>query len=99
MGPQPGGSMAAGAAAHAAVLNAVKSSGVVVRLEPVEWLALLKRTDAPLIIVSTGGVFKKHVRYLTSYRGLAFYTQSAQALMLPSRAEVIQAKAISVPDL
>lgn len=92
--------MAAGAtAAHAAVVNAVKASGVVVRLEPVEWLALLKRSESPLIVVAQGGVFRKHVRYLTTYRGLAFYTQSPDALMLPPRAEIVQAKAINVPEM
>jgi hypothetical protein len=82
--------MAAGSvAAHAAAVNALKASGVVVRLEPHAWLALLART----------GIFRKHVRYLTSYRGLAFYTQSDAALMLPSRAEVVQARSMSIPDV
>lgn len=92
--------MAAGAAAaHAAAVNAIKASGVVVRLEPTEWLAVLGRTEAPLVVVATGGVFKKHVRYLTSYRGLAFFTKSPQALTLPMRAEIIEARSISVPDV
>lgn len=91
--------MAAGAAAaHAAAVNAIKASGVVVRLEPAEWLAILRRTEAPLVVVATGGVFKKHVRYLTSYRGLAFFTKSEQSLVLPNRAEIIQARSISVPE-
>lgn len=89
---------AASAAAHAAVVNAVKASGVLVRLEPAEWLALLKRAEAPLIVVAEGGVFRKHVRYLTSYRGLAFFTQSPDALMLPARAEIVRARSISVPE-
>ena len=92
--------MTAGAAAvHAAAVNAIKASGVVVRLEPTEWLAVLSRTEAPLVVVATGGVFKKHVRYLTSYRGLAFFTQSPQPLTLPKRAEIIEARSISVPDV
>jgi hypothetical protein len=92
--------MAAGSvAAHAAAVNALKASGVVVRLEPHAWLALLARTDNPLVVVAAGGIFRKHVRYLTSYRGLAFYTQSDAALMLPSRAEVVQARSMSIPDV
>lgn len=86
-------------AAHAVVLNAIKASGVVVRLEPVAWLALLARTERPLVIVATGGVFRKHVRYLTSYRGLAFYSESPSALVLPRGAEVIEARHISIPDV
>ena len=92
--------MAAGAAAaHAAAVNALKASGVVVRLEPAEWLAVLERTDVPLVVVAPGGVFRKHFRYLTSYRGLAFFTKSEHALVLPRRTELVQARAIAVPDV
>jgi hypothetical protein len=91
--------MAAGAAVHIAMINAIKASGVVVRLEPAEWVALLRRVDDPLVVVAHGGVFKKQFRYLTSYRGLAFFTKSDQQLVLPSRAELVQAKAISIPDV
>lgn len=90
---------AGAAAAHAAAVNAIKASGVVVRLEPADWLAVLGRTEAPLVVVAMGGVFKKHVRYLTSYRGLAFFTKSPEPLALPKRAEIIEARSISVPDL
>jgi hypothetical protein len=86
-------------AAQAAIANAIKASGVVVRLEPAEWLTILKRTESPLVVVGMGGVFKKHYQYLTSYRGLAFYTKSPHALGLPGRAEVISAKSMSIPDV
>ena len=86
-------------AAQAAIANALKASGVVVRLEPSEWMSILKRTDAPLVVIGTGGVFKKHVQYLTSYRGLAFFTTSRDPLVLPGRAEIVSAKSISIPDV
>ena len=91
----------AGAAhvAAAAVTNAIKASGVVVRVAPADFLALLKRAEAPLVVVGQGGVFRKHFRYLTSYKGLAFYTQSPDQLVLPPRIEVIAAAAISIPEL
>jgi len=89
----------AASTAHAAAVNAIRASGVVVRLEPVEWLAVLRRTEGPLVVVATGGVFKKHVRYLTSYRGLAFFTKSEQPLVLPNRTEIVEARSISVPDV
>lgn len=89
-----------GAAAHAAAIaNAIKASGVVVRVDAADFLAVLKRVDEPLVVVSYGGVFKKQHKYLTSYKGLAFFTKSAAALVLPSRVEVIQAKSISIPDV
>ena len=86
-------------AAQAAIANALKASGVVVRLEPAEWMSILKRTDAPLVVIGTGGVFRKHVQYLTSYRGLAFFTTSRDPLVLPGRAEIVSAKSISIPDV
>ena len=92
--------MAAGAAAaHAALINALKASGVVVRLEIAEWLKILGRTDRPLVVTGTGGVFKKHNQYLTSYRGLAFFATSKDTIVLPPRCEIIQAKSISIPDV
>jgi hypothetical protein len=91
--------MAGAAAIHAAIANAIKATGVVVRLEPNEWLSVLKRNENAVVVVAEGGMFKKSFRYLTSYRGLAFFTKSDQALVLPGRAEVITAKSISLPDM
>ena len=92
--------MAAGAAAaHAAMVNATKASGVVVRLEVADWLKILERTDRPLVVIGMGGVFKKHNQYLTSYRGLAFFTTSKDTIVLPPRCEIVQAKSISIPDV
>ena len=87
------------AAIHAAIANAIKATGVVVRMEPSEWLSVLKRNDNAVVVVVEGGMFKKSFRYLTSYRGLAFFTKSTQALILPGRTEVITAKSISLPDM
>jgi hypothetical protein len=87
-------------AAHAAALaNAIKASGTVVRLEPAEWIRVLKRTDNPLIVIARGGMFRRKYQYLTSYRGLAFFTSSEQPLVLPGRAELINAKSLWAPDL
>jgi hypothetical protein len=88
------------AAAHAAAIaNAIKASGVVVRVEAGDFLRILKLADAPLVVVGKGGVFKTHHSYLTSYKGLAFYTTSPTPLVLPPRIETIVAKKISIPDL
>lgn len=87
------------AAAHAAIVNAIKASGVLVRVEAGDFLAVLRRVDEPLVVISYGGVFKKQYKYLTTYKGLAFFTKSPNPLVLPSRVEVIQAKSISIPEL
>jgi hypothetical protein len=92
--------MAAGgaAAAAAAIAQAIKASGVLVRLEPAEFLKLLSRVPAPLVVAATGGLFTRNYQYLAGYKGLAFFTKSAQPLQLPAGAEVIAAKAIWIPN-
>ena len=86
-------------AVHAALANAVKASGVIVRLDPPEWLKVLKRTDSPLVVISRGGMFRRKYQYLTTYRGLAFYTSSEPPLVLPGRAELINAKSMWTPEI
>jgi hypothetical protein len=87
-------------AAHAAAIaNAIKASGVVVRVDAANFLAILKRADAPLVVTGRGGIFRKHFRYLTSYKGLAFFTKSSDELVLPSRVEIVQARSIAIPDI
>lgn len=86
-------------AAHAAALaNAIKASGVLVRLEAPEWLKILKRTDNPLVVISRGGMFRRKYQYLTTYRGLAFFTASEHPIVLPGRTELINAKSITMPQ-
>ena len=73
--------------------------GITTEVEPVDFLAILGRMDEPLVVVGQGGYFRKHAQYLTSYKGFGFYTKSDNALILPSRTEVISAKSISFPDI
>ncbi len=91
------------AGAHAAIAHAIanasKASGVIVEVAPGDFLAVLKRVERPLVVVAQGGVFSKHYRYLTSYKGLAFYTKSNEALVLPSQAELVAAEKIWIPDM
>lgn len=89
--------MGHGAAHAAAVAQAIKASGVLVRVDPMEFLKIVNRADEPLVVVAEGGVFRTTWRYLTSYRGLAFHTKSTEQLLLPGRAEVVTAEAISIP--
>lgn len=90
---------AAAGAAHAAMVNAHKALGVVVRLEVAEWLKILERTDRPLVVIGTGGVFKKHNQYLTSYRGLAFFTTSKDTIVFPPRCEIVQRRLSRSPEV
>lgn len=85
-------------AAYAAAAEALKASGTIVRVEPAVFVTLLARGDDPLVIVTHGGMFRKRFKYLTSYKGLAFYTESPTQLALP-RAEIIRARSISLPEV
>ena len=88
---------AGGAAAAAAIAQAIKASGVVVRLDPAEFMKIVGRVSDPLLVVATGGFFTKNYQYLMGYKGLAFYTKSSEPLQLPAIAEVIAAESIWTP--
>ncbi len=87
---------AAGAAAAAAI-EAIRSNGVIVRVEPANFADILARSPAPLIVHATGGLISTNYQYLTSYKGLAFFTKSPTPLALPPSAEIVNAKAIYLP--
>jgi hypothetical protein len=92
--------MAAGAAAAgaAAIANAIKASGVLIRVEPGEFSKLMNRAqDGPLIVVAEGGIFGKNYQYLMSYKGLTFFTKSSSPLPLPVSAELVNAGRIWIP--
>ena len=89
---------AAGAAAHAAAIaQTTKASGAIVRVEPPDFMRILSRTEKPLIVIAQGGLVAKNHQYLTSYKGLVFFTKSAVPLQLKSGIELITAKKIWIP--
>ena len=90
------GASGAGAAA-AAIANAIKASGAIVRMAPEEFMMLLDRMEAPLIVMKTGGMFTKNYQYLIGYKGLVFFAKSPEKLVLPLDAELIMAKNIWIP--
>jgi hypothetical protein len=80
------------------VANAIKASGAIVRVEADDFQKIIAKTEAPLVIRAVEGRRTKKYKYLTEYKGLAFYAESRSELLLPSRAEIILAKEISIPD-
>jgi hypothetical protein len=88
---------AGGAAAAAAIAQAIKASGVVVRLAPEEFRKVMLRAPEPLVVVAQGGVFSTNFQYLMSYKGLAFTTKASTPLDLPDGAEVVTADKIWTP--
>ena len=86
------------AAGAAAITQAIKASGAIVRVEPGDFMTIISRSEDAVVVVAEGGFFKKSVQYLTSYKGLAFYTKSPTPLSLPGSVEVIAAKHIWIPS-
>ncbi|MGO9258251.1 MAG: hypothetical protein ACLQU1_18340 [Bryobacteraceae bacterium] len=56
----------------------------VVRRKPEEFTKLLGCTAQPLVVYAEGGVFRTNYQYLTSYKGLAFFARSSEAIPLPA---------------
>jgi hypothetical protein len=88
---------AGAAAAQAAAINAIRSFGVISTIGPEEFLTIVGRQEAPLVVTATGGVFAAEYRYLVSYKGLTFFTKSPYPLHLPSDTEIIQAEKLYLP--
>jgi hypothetical protein len=91
------GAAGGAAAAQAAIAKAIKASGAIVSVDPAEFLSLLERAKDSLVVVSKGGLFWSKHCYLFNYKGLIFYTKSAEALELPTPCETILARGIWVP--
>lgn len=90
--------MAHGGGAAAAIANAIKASGSIVRVEPQTFADILRKVDKPLIVYAQGGRFSGKHQYLTSYKGLTFFTKSAEQIDLPRGVEVVIAKKIWTPS-
>jgi hypothetical protein len=89
---------ATAAAAYSILANAVKASGAIINVSPASFSIILNRAEKPLVIYTQGGFLAAKHQYLTSYKGLVFFTKDNQLLNLPSNAEIIQAKKIWIPS-
>jgi hypothetical protein len=92
--------MAAGAAAAAAVAiaNAIKASGVVVRLGSKDFQAVLRKVEHPLVVYAEGGIFSTNYQYMVNYKGFAFVTKTKAPILLPSEVETVVARKIWLPQ-
>lgn len=88
---------AAAAAAAAAIAQAIKASGAIVKVQPEEFLKVISRVESPLVVTAETGLFGVSHQYLTSYKGLAFFTKSSDPLNLPSDVELIVSGKIWIP--
>ncbi len=85
------------AAAAAKIAMAVKASGTIVSVEPEDFITILKKQKGPLVVHATAKLARKRNHYLTSYKGLAFFTKSKEPLELPSGTELVVAEKIWIP--
>ena len=92
------GAEASTVAAEAAIADAIKASGAIVNVEPDDFETILGKAEAPLVVCAQGGVFTTKYHYLTAYKGLIFYTKTQTPLVLPPKAELINARKIWVPS-
>jgi hypothetical protein len=88
---------AAAAGALAAIAQAIKASGVLVRVSPDDFQKVLRKGEQPLVIYAKGGLFTTNHQYLTSYKGFAFFTKSATEIILPPGTETIVTNKIWIP--
>jgi hypothetical protein len=88
----------AAAARAAAIARTVKATGTIVSIEPDQFISIVSKGNKPLVVTAYGGFIKKTYQYLTSYKGLAFFTKSQSQLNLPGDIELIQANKIWIPE-
>jgi hypothetical protein len=88
---------AAGGAAAAAIAQAIKASGAIVKVEPMDFMAILEQAENPLVVYCESRFFSTSYQYLVGYKGLVFYTKSRTPLMLPDKIEIVVAKKIWIP--
>ena len=89
--------VAGGAAAAAAIANATKASGVIVRVSPANFQLILDRAHDALVVHAEGGFLRTNYQYLLSYKGIAFYTKSPDPVNLPAGVEIVTANRIWIP--
>lgn len=91
--------MHGGAAAAAAIAAAIKASGAIVKMQPRDFQQIVGRADDPVVVLATSKFLGKTTyKYLTSYKGLAFFTKTSQQLPLGSGVELVSAKSMWMPN-
>lgn len=94
----PGATAATGAAAAAAAAaQARKASGAIINVEPELFQEITGKTRNGLVVFAKGGFLSRKTSYLTSYKGLFFYTSSKNELHFSGDTEVLQVKSIWSP--
>ncbi len=90
--------MSAAVAATAAISQAIKASGSLIRIDPEEFGRMINKMDDGVVVETTIKFFSTTYKYLTSYKGLIFFTKSTSQLSIPSRLEKITATSMYMPS-
>lgn len=85
------------ATAAAAVANAIKASGVLVKVDPQNFRTLLHRASGAVVVTAEGGMLSTNYQYLLGYKGLAFYTKADAPIPVPGDVELVRAAKIWIP--
>lgn len=88
---------AAAAAAAAARIAAARANGIFVNVDEETFLEIVKSADSPLVIHTRFGFFSKKERYVTSWKGFAFYTDSIRPLDVQGYARMIESRSVWIP--
>ena len=75
--------MTDGAAAAAAIANAIKASGVVVKVENRDFLSIVQRSEKPLVVVSEKSFWRQAINILPAIRGWRFILNRAIRCIYP----------------
>jgi hypothetical protein len=89
---------AGAAAAAAAISQAIKASGSLIKVHPEEFSRMIGKMDDGIVVETTVVFFSTSYKYLTSYKGLMFFTKSKNQLSIPSRLEKIAATSMWMPS-
>ncbi|MFO0908301.1 MAG: hypothetical protein U0794_08065 [Isosphaeraceae bacterium] len=88
---------ATGTAEAAVRSQAVRASGVIVRIEPDGFQQLIDGQPEPMVVMASSGWLTSSYTYLTTHKGLAFTCQSRTPLEFGKNVELIAAGSIWIP--
>lgn len=89
----------AGAAAQAAIAQAIKASGAMVEIEAADFEELIRLIRDPLVLhQEPGGMFSRKHQYATSHGGFIFFARAREPIYLPRQLRPIPVKKIWTPD-
>ena len=70
-----------------------RGTGVHVKCE--DFIAILSKSEFPLVIMTAEGLFTKIYKYATAYKGFVFFTESLDKLNFSKEIELIHALSLS----